>query len=652
MEQPDRFRANPRAGRKAGAFAAVLAGLVLLLLACLHFPGWQTRLTVPVISHTVYARELLDSTLFRVGADSVMELYLEHDLDTIRPTDLFGTVEVSDTFSLMLDSFVLTPVLDLETGAGMDDIIGAAPPDSALMPVPAFRCEIPVSGSLPGIEHAEPAGGFVIARVENRTRVRLDTVRLELGGIGTFNLGPLDSMCAAAQRMELAGATLGSVLNGSMVLTGPGTGAESVWVRATDSVLVRVVIDSMRLRRGRIRPGDSTRMTARYAKTSYLHTRHRMRLDTALFGSGTIDFRLHNTMPLPLSVELCVEELGFDSAIDLGPGQRTEFPLELTGRGYRNRSPDSSRLTVCCFARVKPTGSFVNLDPSHGLEIEFDGRTETPDYLEGEALDTVWNTELHDTVAIDFPEQLAHLKFAHVWLHGTAVNAVDFAGVLEMTVTAVNPEAESTIARNTVVVNPGTPGQPEASSASSDIAGLFNIAPDRLFISSRAGLIGPGRAWSGSWLTGDVILQTPLRAKLIADTFRFGPWEIPIDSTVRPNSKRELKGAELVVHVVNHLPLAMTGRLLLWSPTADTAAVPIAVPEAQIDPGSGRVVAARDSTVRAELNAEQCRVFYAESFQAELELFVPTTDTITLMARDYFRVEKSYARLTVEIPPK
>jgi hypothetical protein len=187
--------------------------------------------------------------------------------------------------------------------------------------------------------------------------------------------------------------------------------------------------------------------------------------------------------------------------------------------------------------------------------------------------------------------------------------------------------------------------------ATAEVARLFNVVPDRLYISRRGGATGRGSAGPSSFVASSVKLEAPLHAALQPDTFRFGPWTVRLDSILKPLSLDwlDVDCAEVTVHVVNHLPVVPTGQLLLWAEPEETVAVSLAVPSAQIDPVTGRVIAAGDSLVTVGLNENEARVFRNPSLAAELRLYFPATDTIALMSRDYFRVEYSYANLTIRV---
>jgi hypothetical protein len=645
---PGGFRAgsNPVAGLRAAALLSPL-----LFVACFHTPGWETEPTIPIVSCRFYAAEILDSTVFRVGPDSVMELYRKWDLDTIRLCDQVGTVEADDTMDTKLDDFLLTPVADVASGAALGDMAGITVPDSEYLAVPGFGYEFPLDCSLPGFEHAELKTGVLRVEVFNRTGVAMDTVRLQLPGAAPLNLGPLAPMSRTTARCLLDGITVDSILAVRFRFAGNGTGGESVWVHARDSALVNVTVDSLRLARGRIRLLAPTRMTASSQSESYLHASSRVRLDSVLVASGALDFTLSNTLPLPLDTRVMVPEVGFDSVIPLAARQQAGFSLDLAHRGYRNTDPDSSRLTLSSVINARPGGQTVDVESLQGLNVHLSGRTLTVDYVAGEAIDTVWSPTQESTLIINSPKELARMRFAHVWLQCSAASTIDFGAVVDLTATAYNPAGESAVVESRVAVAAGLPEQPAVSVADLDVARLLNIGPSRLVASGRAGVTGPGRAWFRSYVSGVVMVVAPLRVVLVADTFDFGPWTIAVDSAKVPGIAKDVTAGEITVHLVNHLPVAMSGELRAWSQTGEAASVALSVPQPGIDPTNGRVIATSDSVIKSMLDSIQCRVF-TDTFQTRIRLFIPATDTITLTARDYLEIENSCARLTVETRPR
>ncbi len=633
-------------GRCGLLIAAVSAVVLILGVACFHLPGWETEVNVPILQRTFRVAEILDSGLFRAGPDSVMELFLDWTLDTVRATEHFGPVTSDDTLALTPLDFVLTPVASVRTGAGIGDLTGVVPSESLFVPLPGFDFELANDCRLPGIECLVLASGKLELSLANLTPVDLDRAVLTIDGIGTIDFGPLSAWETAQRRMDLAGTVLDSVMLGRLQLASTGTSGESVWVHPRDSVVLAWLVDSLQLRHGRFTLLAPTEMSSERTSESYLRSEYHVRIDSLLVSSGMAEFTVDNRFPVALDVLLSVPEVRFDTTLAIEPAGQVRFSLDLAGRGYRNPSPDSSQLTVASRVVVRHGSQTIELDSTETVTVLLTGQASALEYIEGVVFDTVWSPQFEYSVEASSPELLSRMDFLSVWLQSNAISAVGFTGLLAVEATAYSAAGESAIVCDTVPVTAGTPEQPSSSTAAIDIAPLVNVGPCRIRARARAGITGPGRAWNCSWFAGDVHIRAPLRIALESDTFTFGPWRVGVDPTKVPTLYDDIREAEIEVRLVNHIPVAMSGQLLCLSPQGETAAVALALPQPEIEPSSGVVAAASDSTILRSLGPGQLRVF-TDTFDVQFRLFIPQTDLITLRAWDYLRIEHSFARLTV-----
>jgi hypothetical protein len=177
---------GPRLTRGRLAVAALAA--LALLPGCIELPAWETYFTVPLVSDTVCPVELFDSTLFRM-TDSSVDLYVELDFDTVQASDNFGRFTVSDIFVFPLGAFTL-PRFDAAAGGyAIWDVHGIQPEDSVLCRFGRYVREFPFRFPLPGVDSAVLGGGGFVVRIDNRTRVPLHRVSLELEEAGAWLLG-------------------------------------------------------------------------------------------------------------------------------------------------------------------------------------------------------------------------------------------------------------------------------------------------------------------------------------------------------------------------------------------------------------------------------------------------------------------------------
>jgi hypothetical protein len=632
-------------------FALSLA--LLLCAACLHIPGWQTALTVPIVSKTVPIAQLIDTTRFQVEPDSSLEFHFERDLDTISVSQQLNIFQTSDSAYLPLDHFVMTPVVEMRQSLGTGTIMGTTVPESGRIVIPPHQYEGNLTGELTSIHHAQILDGVLYSNIQNLTRVRLDTFELLIPGSQPLELGPIDTMSQVSIRSSIGTATLDSAYTLTLRLVTNGSDGDSVKVFARDSLKMDMRLDSVRLLNGQVELTSHTEMSASHHDVDYLRlTKYRVGIDSLIIRSGTMTFNVDNTIPLPLDIRIIAAEASFDSSFTVAANQDLFFTRELDKTVYRNQDPDSSDLTVTWYVNAVSNGLLVNLDSSQGLSGSIQFQTPAFTYLSGILYDTIWNNDHQTTFTPNFPDEFQHLKFSHAWLQLNLQNAVGFTGLLQAQVTAYNPAGESASLTGLALVGPGTPDQPADSQTQIDVVPLMDINPNRLSLTWHVGLYGRGQAWYESYGTGQALLLTPMRVAFTPETLRDGPWTVPISSEIRPSARQQLDSAEVFGHFVNHFPLAVSGRLLLDDSGPANADLRFGVPCPSLDPVQGWVTVPRDTTVEIRLDSAQSRVFYADSLQAQLEIYVPATDTVTLTARDYFELESSYGRLVMDFAPK
>jgi hypothetical protein len=148
------------------------------------------------------------------------------------------------------------------------------------------------------------------------------------------------------------------------------------------------------------------------------------------------------------------------------------------------------------------------------------------------------------------------------------------------------------------------------------------------------------------------VLAAPLRVQLLAETLRFGPWSLPVPSTVRSKPGQELLGGEVVVPVAGRFPFEMKGMLRLAGDNGDTLRFDITVPAGVVDPERGVTLAERDSVLVLEFGREAQGIFRGRQLDADFELFVPGTDTVLITPADHFRIDESYARVKMKLGRK
>jgi hypothetical protein len=621
---------------------------LLLFAACLHTPGLRTTLTVPILSRTFRLVDLLAGDWLEVTPDSLLRLRFAAELDSVRANDLIDTLHIGDSLLLTGADLVLTPVASGCWSVSPEDLFGPAVGET--VPIPQFSHDSVFTSGLPGVGHALLADGVLWVRVENRLPVRLDSLEVAVAGLGPVFVGAVES--SACRRTDLGGLIVDSLVRCSLRFWSRGSQGQPVPIEPADSLLISLTVDSLRVRHGRVHPADSTSISGSTQSVSYLGTRHRIRIDSAFFAGGRLDFGLSNRLPFDVSATVRLPELDYCHSLELGAGDSTGYALDLADIGYRSSCPDSSRLTLVCVADRRSGPGTLQFDSTQGLWVRCSGGAPEVLSLAGEALDTVWSPARVETLAVEFPRWARRIRVRSLLLAGFARSAVGFDGVFDLAATALNAAGETAQAGAQWLVPAGSPEHPDSSTLVLNLARLANIGPDRLVVSGRAGVIGPGGLVRASYVAGRAEGIFPLQAKVLPDTVELGPWAAAVDTAVR-RQLGLLAGAGVSMQVVNHVPLAASGELRLWRKwSPDTVRLGFGVPAPVIDSALGIVVQPRESLVRVELDRQQAQVFDADSLFTAVRVFLPETDTVALTARDFMQIEESHAELYLDIKPR
>ncbi|MFO7651455.1 MAG: hypothetical protein R6X13_08990 [bacterium] len=627
---------------------------LFLVLAC-HRPGWETTLTVPIISR----RFTIDDLRFvpfighvRPGPNEVLQLDIDYTLDTLRAEDLLGALSGEGNTEFALPDFLLSPVGAASVGLPVAALAGMPIGDSVFVPVPAFARDTAVAVELVGVDSVAATSAVLRVSVDNRTDLEFDSVRVEMpvSGEPVFS-GAVPARASVLQRSAVGPAVIRRGLSAFVRVVSGGSGGEPVWLRAQDSLLVTVAVDSLRIEAGRLSLGQATAVEAVREDTLFLGGRYRVRLDSARFGTGLVAVALANDLPFAVRCSLALDEIGQTHMLDIGPRDSLGWLVDLHDAIYLNRNPDSSQLTLSCRVEGLLTGEPVELRPGDGVRIAARADSVGLEYVRGWATDTIWSPVLRDSLSWTVPESLRELpiRLSSVRLVGEVTTGFNLAGVFELELRASAPGGATAVESLRFSLPPGLPEQPGIGRFEVEVADLLNIVPDRLAVSGRAGLAGAAEFWSRSFVTGQGSAVVPLRVKVLPFTDSIGPWTVPLDSVLRKFARGYVRGAEVEASVSNHLPLGVRAELLLWSGGTDTVRVPIDVPTPRLDPTGGWVVAPVDTTVVASLDSSGVAVLQFEPCFAALLLQFPETDTVALRSLDYFQVDPALLRLDVDI---
>jgi hypothetical protein len=148
-----------------------------------------------------------------------------------------------------------------------------------------------------------------------------------------------------------------------------------------------------------------------------------------------------------------------------------------------------------------------------------------------------------------------------------------------------------------------------------------------------------------SYCTASYSLTCPLRIILQSDTLAFNPTQIKIAKKLYDLVRDYGDSSVFFAHVQNHIPVRLTGDIILADSKNDSVRLNIAIPQGILDINSGQVITPSDSTIAVVLNSSETEVFTDSIVNISVILYIPQTDTITISGRDYFKIMNSYAQV-------
>lgn len=628
--------------------------MLLLALCTCHRPSWESTLAVPIISRRFSISDLGFIPYvgqLEPGPNGVLQFNIRYHTDTLRASDVVTVFSGRSELRFALPDFVLSPIGMARVSLATSSLTGIGVTDSLLVVVPPFVAETSLIARIDGLDSILAAEAVMHVTIDNRSDLRLDSVFVRLPHTGgTVFAAELQPRASMSQRTVVGQTVLRDPLTAVIAVNCRGSDGESLWLRASDSLVVSLLLDSLRVLGGRLELGQTTGAGTARADSLFLNGRHRVRVDSAVISSGSVGVQLTNRLPFGVRCSLFLVEVGRGQILELGPGDSLSWVADLAGLTYSNSNPDSSQLTLECRIAGQLPDGVVELAPDDAVNIVTQVESLSACYLCALVLDTIWGPVVAETLSWQLPDSLRALpiRLSSVMLTGEMYSAFNVGGVCDLWFEAREPGGS--VAGDSVrcVVPPGTPQAPSSGRFEIDVSRLVNIIPDRLCVSGRFGLAGPAEVWSGSFVTGQGSATVPMRVKLLPFVYRLGPWLVPLDSALRKFTNAYVRGAEIRADLSNHLPLSLRAELLLWSSELDTVRVATAIPQPSIDPINGWVIAPADTSVVVGLDSTGVATLGREPCFARLVLFFPETDTIALRSEDYFQIDSAVLRLRLD----
>lgn len=681
--------ARSRSGRRSAPALAVL--LAALLTGCglqkPEAPTFDTSLSIPAADEHYDAAQLIDAEdyLETDPGSGVPQFVVEGDFGPQSVASALDVAVGAQSYGATLSSIAVSDPPDLTTHYSMTQLLGLTVPPAGGPSVIPGAVITPTRRTLPAIAEFDQAtlnaGTLTITLVNN--------LPVTLGGGGPLKVRIFDAGSAtpilAAQTsallatgssvelpVELAGKSFTNRLEVEVEGSTPGSGSQSVLVRAEDGLDVRCALSRLNYRSATLKPAAQSVVT-----DETLTLDPGVRLTRATFQSGQLHARLFNSLPLPVTVTLTaaeitrnggplVEEHTVPAATPGGPAELAVV-IELAGATLASATPEGSAgVHLRMAGRTEASDTPLLLSSSMGVTANLDAATLALASVSGRFDGKV--VEVSPTVSTtDLPADIESLRFERATLTVDLENGAALAATTDLVLTGQRDgRPDVTLPLAGYRIAPAQNGQATTTrivldETNSRLLDLVHLYPGRVSLAGRVTL-GDG-ATAGTLGRTDTVkghyrLTAPLRFRFdtvehTADSFSF-----TLGQKAQDAIRDHVTAADVQVKLVNRFPVAVTavlqfaGDSLAAGDSAEVVLAPVTINAAPVD-AAGRAVSGLTQTFTVTIPADKIPFFARDRVwgTARLTLHPATAgQAVEIQADDAIDV-KALARFRYRVKP-
>uniref|UniRef100_A0A7C4CBV3 Uncharacterized protein n=1 Tax=candidate division WOR-3 bacterium TaxID=2052148 RepID=A0A7C4CBV3_UNCW3 len=636
-----RFGSWVRPGCVVAATLLLQAGLSCLKPPAL--PQWDIELLLPAYHGHLRFVNLLDPSRFIIASDSTVVYSDVTTLDTVRPAAEVEFLTIDELNEVAVSDFRLSSIGSALSGLGIEELTGTPVPDSGVKAkVEPFATTGLRSCPVADVEWVELVEGGLRLEARNRTGLEFDSVMLSTPA-GMMRLDGLAPGETKQVRLTVARQQILSPLEFIFTACSPGSKSESLYLRKSDSLIFNFVLDSVRLSRGRLRLPE---MEVQRRYSLRMTCTRPMRVDSLVLDSGECDFLMDNRFAFPISLRLEAGRLGKNDELRVDGDQSIRSNGSLCGLKVDNRSRTNTLLDYRVTARIERSENFVDIEKDDGIAVRCQTTGLRPKEVAGQFLEPLYVAAALDTI----------LDLRHLGIHGVRLanaelvldleNQVGFPVETELRFTGIRDGRVVHRTRQTLALPPAAADQPARQSWTVQLTELANSGPDLITADYVAKLHGSGWFSAGAAVGGNVLVSSPLRLAMVADTVSIAPRRITVTQQQSQLLSNHLVSGQFCLTVTNRFPFATRGTLTLVSDSeerrvetlVDSLTFEFGVPAGRLD-HNGWCVAPRETTLSVTLDSVQASLFKTWPLNARLQVMLPECDTVTVRASDYLGID-------------
>lgn len=634
-------------------FTIVLALAGVFCLRPPEIPSWDIELKLPLYVGRLNLVDILDSACFRLNPDSTIEFVQAVPFEAVHPDNAFELVGVDEQRRIAIADFPFRNLATIRTGFSVKEMLGSIVPDSGgKVRLGPFSAEHDRIGMLDGVETAEFLGGAITVSVSNHTGILFDSVIVatQAGKVRFEVVRPGE---LHTTRLLIGATRVASPMSLRLAVGSPGTGPDSVLLKGLDSVVVSVYFDSVHLGSGRVRLPAAA--ASRRCPLQLISARS-MRIDRLEIEQGRCELLVRNCLGTPLHIRFAIPQAGTSADYRVEARSSTYADIDLRGVVLDNGGQINAPVWLCVTASISGDSDWVDIYKDDGVEFDYSATGLLPRTAAGCFREPVYLASQVRRIRIA-PAGIRGLRMSRVTMVVDLENQVGFPIELLANIQGIRAGTVVGTAKHSFTLRPSLPGEaPGTQQWVIPLQGLVNTGADSIGWECNARILGEGYFQLGSCLTGAVLVSSPLRMAMVPDTVTLPSRMVEFTERGLERLREHLVSGTVTLAVTNHLPVPISGRLILLpvegdvlgSETGvDSIVLPFAAPTGRL--GRDRsCVAATDTILEIAVDSTQMAVFRSSSLAARVVFELPSSDTVVLSAGDGVRVQ-AVAELRVRV---
>ncbi|MEO0073204.1 MAG: hypothetical protein ABIK43_00895, partial [candidate division WOR-3 bacterium] len=504
--------------------------------------------------------DILDSISYRLNSDSTIEFIQVMSLDTIRPDDAFELAGTDEQRRIAVADFPLRGLGEIAARVSVKEILGSVVPESGgkvrLEPFFAGHETDVVVGD---VVTADIVGGAIVVSFSNYTTIRFDSVVIGTQA-GEVKFGVAKPGETHMARLTIGACRIASPTTIRFAMWSPGTGPESVVVSGVDSLVVRVLIDSVHLGAGRLRLPHA--QVARRCPIRLVSAKL-LRIDRLEIERGQCEIAVTNGLNVPVLVRFSVPQLGTSAGCKIERKSSACVRIDLRGLVVDNGGQINSPVWLCATATIPQDSGWIDVGKDDAVDFNYIASGLRPRTIAGCFREPVYVSSQTRQMSVA-PLGMRGIRVSHITMVLELENRVGFPIEILANLQAIRGARVIRVARHSLVLEPSPTGQlPATKRWVIPMEELVNTGSDSIRWECSYRISGEGCFESGSFVAGSGLVSSPFRMAMEPDTITLPCNTVNLKGNGLERFMGKLESAFVLLTIANHFPIPLSGRVIL-----------------------------------------------------------------------------------------